>query len=151
MSAITAYTYNTASTLELTVGENIGILQPTIFPAQTGVTLSYSVSPDLPPGLLLNASSGTLSGVPTQTSIATVYTFTVVNPDGTFRIYITISVSDECPALECGCGQGYFSELVQGVTVENDSLGTQTGDPLAISNYTGSGFLQVDGDLLELN
>jgi len=151
MSAITSYTYNTASTLTLTVGENIGILQPTLAPPQTGVTLSYSVSPDLPQGLLLNASSGTLSGVPTQTSIATLYSFTVVNPQGTFTIYVTISVDDECPALECGCGQGYFSELVQGVTVENDYLGTETGDPLTISNYTGSGFLQVDGDLLELN
>jgi hypothetical protein len=151
MSAITAYTYNTAPTLELTVGENIGILQPTLAPSQTGVTLSYSVSPDLPPGLLLNNSSGTLSGIPTQISIATSYAFSVTNSDGTFTIYITISISDECPALECGCGQGYFSELVQGVTVENDYLGTQAGDPLTISNYTGSGFLQVDGDLLELN
>jgi len=151
MSAITSYTYNTSSLLELTVGESLGILQPTLSPAQTGVTLSYLVSPDLPPGLILNAVSGTLSGTPTQMSVSEVYSFTVFNSFGGFTIYISISVDDPCPALECGCGQGYFSDLVQGVTVEQDYLATHLGDPLTISNYTGSGFLQVDGELLELN
>ena len=53
------------------------------FPQASGGdgTLSYSVTPTLPTGLTLNATSGLLSGTPTSTSSETTYTYTVTDYD----------------------------------------------------------------------
>ena len=45
-------------------------------------TLTYSISPALPSGLNLNASTGAVGGTPTVTSTATTYTVTVTDANG---------------------------------------------------------------------
>ena len=45
-------------------------------------TLSYSVSPTLPPGMAMSPSIGQITGLPTSTSSATPYTVTVTDQNG---------------------------------------------------------------------
>lgn len=60
-------------------------------------------------------------------------------------------MSDECQALECGCSQGVFSEIVYGVEEVRDYLADETGIPFVIENPEQSGFQTIDGEYLELN
>jgi polyhydroxybutyrate depolymerase len=67
----------------------------TLTPTVTGVVTSYSVSPSLPPGLLLNASSGQLTGTPTTATANASYTITAQNSAGstTFALSITVNAA----------------------------------------------------------
>ena len=59
----------------------------------------YSISPDLPAGLSLNAFTGEISGTPTALSTNTTYTITAHNTGGTSTTTITIEVLDQLPVL----------------------------------------------------
>ena len=61
--------------------------------------LGYSISPDLPTGLSLNAFTGEISGTPTALSTNTTYTITARNTGGTSTTTITIEVLDQLPVL----------------------------------------------------
>src|SRR5215469_702614 len=73
-----------------TVGTTISSDTPTV----TGTVDSYAVSPTLPAGLTLNASTGVLSGTPTAVSPQTTYTVVASNSAGstTTKIQITVNV-----------------------------------------------------------
>lgn len=60
-----------------------------------GAVVSWSVSPSLPNGLSINASTGVITGTPTAASPATSYTVTATNSGGftTATLYIAVSVS----------------------------------------------------------
>ena len=51
---------------------------------------SYSISPDLPSGLVLDPLTGTISGTPTEVSSATTYTITAFNTSGTSTTTVNI-------------------------------------------------------------
>lgn len=53
---------------------------------------SYTVSPSLPPGLSLGATTGIISGTPTAASAQQVYTVTASNEDASSTATITITV-----------------------------------------------------------
>lgn len=72
-----------------TVGSIITNLTPTV---SGGNVTSYSVSPALPAGLNLNASSGVISGTPSVTSNPTDYTITALNIGGSATAVVSISV-----------------------------------------------------------
>ena len=57
--------------------------------------LSYSVSPTLPTGLSLSASTGAITGSPSVTSVATTYTVTVTDAGSgnTFSLTVNSAVS----------------------------------------------------------
>ncbi|MED5497070.1 MAG: putative Ig domain-containing protein, partial [Candidatus Thermoplasmatota archaeon] len=59
----------------------------------------YSVSPDLPAGLSLNAFTGEISGTPTELSTNTTYTITARNSGGINTTTITIEILDQLPTL----------------------------------------------------
>lgn len=152
MSLMTSYNYSTLTTLEFEVGEVISFLYPQITVSSGTVGLvQFSVSPTLPEGLNCNPTTGVISGAATKVSPQTAYTFTATNASGSISVVLFISVYDACPTVECGCGQGIFSNLVEGVEIEKDYLSTQAGEILQIENFTGSGFVFVDGEPLELN
>src|SRR5260370_42626356 len=48
-------------------------------PNVTGTVTSYSISPTLPPGLNLSASTGTITGTPTTVTAQRTYTITAGN------------------------------------------------------------------------
>ena len=65
-------------------------------PAATGGdgTLTYSLSPNLPTGLSLNANTRVLSGTPTVTLSRTQFTYTVTDADGdtdTIQFHLTVN------------------------------------------------------------
>jgi hypothetical protein len=151
MSLMTSYNYSTLTTLEFEVGEIISFLFPQIDPPQTAGSIQFSVSPVLPEGLNCNPTTGVISGAATTVSPQTAYTFTATNASGSISVVLYISIYDACPTVECGCGQGIFSNLVEGVVIEKDYLSAETGEILQIENFTGSGFVFLDGESLELN
>lgn len=71
-----------------TVGTPISSLTPTV----TGTVTSYSVSPALPLGLTLNASSGVISGTPSVAASSADYTVTATNGTGSTTATVTIEV-----------------------------------------------------------
>jgi hypothetical protein len=62
-----------------------------------GQVISYSVSPSLPTGLLLNSSTGVLSGTSTQISVSTPYIITATNSGGSTTTTLNIRVNDIAP------------------------------------------------------
>ena len=62
-----------------------------------GVVLSYAVSPTLPAGLALNASTGIISGTPSAASSTTLYTVTATNTGGSTTAQVSIAVDSLGP------------------------------------------------------
>lgn len=62
--------------------------------ASTGGTIaSYAISPAAPTGLIFNTTTGVLSGTPTSTQSATVYTITATNASGSATQTFTLAVN----------------------------------------------------------
>lgn len=78
------------------VGTAITALTPTV---NGGPVSTYSVSPALPAGLTLNASSGQISGTPTTVSAQTTYTVTASSSSGSTSVALTLVVYSESTPL----------------------------------------------------
>jgi hypothetical protein len=72
-----------------TVGTALASLTPTV----AGSVTSYSVSPALPAGLTLNASTGVISGTPTAAAVLTTYTITASNAGGSTSFALAITIN----------------------------------------------------------
>ncbi len=80
------------------VGKVISPLSPSV----TGTVTTYSVSPELPAGLSLSASTGVISGTPTAVTSAASYTVEASNAGGSASATITIMVNNAPPAISYG-------------------------------------------------
>lgn len=58
-----------------------------------GAVTTYTISPDLPKGLSLDAATGTISGTPLERSATTQYTVTASNAAGSTTAALTIEIS----------------------------------------------------------
>ena len=69
-------------------------------PAITGVVINYSSSPALPPGLVIDAHTGIISGTPTAAQPSADYTITAANSGGsaTFSVSIAVATVTASPA-----------------------------------------------------
>jgi hypothetical protein len=92
----------TPSSASGTVGTAITSLNPSV----TGTVTSYSVSPALPFGLSLDASSGVISGTPTAVSALDTYTVTAANGTGTTTATVMIEVSAPAGSTFAGAYPG---------------------------------------------
>jgi len=63
-----------------------------------GAVSSYSATPPLPDGLVLNTATGVISGTPTKPSVTTIYTITASNGAGFTTAPVTITVNIAAPA-----------------------------------------------------
>ncbi len=88
----------------------------------------FTITPALPAGLLLDTNSGTISGTPTELSLATLYTVTGTNVTGSSDAFLRITVNPQAPA---GLVYGEPSvTYILGETV-NPNQPSTTGGPVA--------------------
>ena len=62
------------------------------YPSVTGVNITFSITPDLPTGLILNQATGLISGKGEVVSSHTEYTVSAMNAGGSVETVITLSV-----------------------------------------------------------
>jgi 6-phosphogluconolactonase (cycloisomerase 2 family) len=124
------------------VGQAISSMSPTV----TGTVSAYSVSPALPAGLTLSASTGVISGTPTAVTSASSYTVKASNPGGNTTAKITLTVNDARPTIGYGGTNFVFTKqgLVQliptnkGGSVVTWSISTALPAGLTFSATDGS-------------
>jgi hypothetical protein len=85
--------YNDGSAVVAVVGTAITTLNPTVVGTVTG----YSVSPALPAGLMLNTTSGAISGTPTAVTAQATYTVTASNVGGHASFGLKLTVDPAAP------------------------------------------------------
>ncbi len=85
-----------SSTADYTKGTAIAPNSPS---SSGGAPTSYSVSPALPAGLSLSASTGVISGTPSTLTAEASYTVTATNSGGTTTATLDITVSAAAPPL----------------------------------------------------
>ena len=89
-SAPTSLSYS-PDAIDASVGVAINPLGP---PSVSGTVLNYAISPELPPGLAIDASTGVISGTPSAAAASAVYTVTASNAGGSTTAEVTIEVAD---------------------------------------------------------
>ena len=80
----------------LTKGTAMTAVSPT---TNGGTVVSYSVSPSLPAGLSINATTGVISGTPSAVASTASYTITATNTGGSDTASISITVNDIAPSI----------------------------------------------------
>lgn len=70
----------------------VGVQAPTMSPTVTGSVTTYSISPALPAGLSLSASTGNITGTPVAESAATSYVITAQNAAGSTTFTLSLAV-----------------------------------------------------------
>ena len=134
-------------------------------PSVTGTVTSYSVTPSLPAGLLLNAATGVISGTPTAASPAATYTVTAANSVGstscgvvievapsaeiiiTYRTnpatyYKDIAITPDTPSVSGPVDSFTISGLPRGLAMDK-TTGIISGTPAAVTpqtDYTVTGY-----------
>jgi len=76
-----------------TVGAALAPLNPTI----RGIVDHYTVSPTLPPGMMLNGTSGVLSGTPSEARNLAPYTITANSLAGNTQFILLLTVTPAPP------------------------------------------------------
>lgn len=84
-----ALSYNGSQPFPAVVGEAIALT-----PAVSGSIDEYVVSPELPPGLLLNGRTGVISGTPTRASQAATFAVTATYRGGHSTYPLVLSVTE---------------------------------------------------------
>ena len=114
------------SSIIVETGVNITTLTPTLY--GQGTVVSWSVSPNLPPGISLDSSTGVISGIPTTPAAMTSYTITGTNSGGTDSSVIDIEViagtNPNTPSISLS-SLNYtliFDELMTGITPINSGV-----------------------------
>jgi len=121
-------------------------ITPIIPMASGGTVVSYSVSPTLPSGLMLNTTTGVISGMPTALTGSATYTVTATNTGGSSAKVIDIKVVDVIPSgltyttsntFTKGVSITPISPTVSGGMVETYSLDKSLPAGLSLNSTTG--------------
>jgi hypothetical protein len=124
-------------------GLAISPLSPTV---SGGTVTGYSVSPALPAGLSIDASTGVISGTPTAVTAAANYTVTASNSGGTVSAALSITVNDVAPSglsyitpnvFTRGTGITSLVPTISGGAVASYSVSPALPAGLSINTSTG--------------
>ena len=126
--APTALSYTTGTAV-YTQGVVITANSPT---SSGGAVTSYSVTPPLPAGLVLNTSTGVISGTPIPVTAMTVYTVTASNSGGSTTVPLMITVNIAAPAgLTYSSPTAYYTV---GVAIPKNVPTNTGGAPTAVGS-----------------
>jgi len=75
------------------VSATVGVALAPLSPSITGIVDHYAVSPTLPPGMVLNSTSGILSGTPSEARNLAPYTITANSLAGNTRFILLLTVT----------------------------------------------------------
>ncbi len=114
-----------------------------LVPSVTGNVTSYSISPALPTGLVLNPSTGIISGTPSALSPSANYTVTASNTYGNTTFQISIAVSAVVDTTLYLIHYWNFNSLPTGTltSVSADASLILPNTTSIIFNGTGAGYL----------
>ena len=79
------------------VSATVGVALAPLSPSITGIVDHYAVSPTLPPGVVLNSTSGILSGTPSEARNLAPYTITANSLAGNTRFILLLTVTPAPP------------------------------------------------------
>lgn len=97
--------YSGATSVNFQVAEAIQAMTPTV----TGTPTAYTVSPALPAGIVMNGTTGVVTGTPTTVQASTNYVFTASNAGGSTTTTIAILVRDLRPVVTYPSNQYTFT------------------------------------------
>ncbi len=124
--------FDYAST-DLVIGKDAALtpLAPT---STGGAVVAWSVSPALPAGLALSASTGVLSGTPTGSAAPQAYTVTATNSGGSLGKQLNLTVIGAAPVIATFSAPAVVT-MGDPVTL----TWATSGDPAAALNINGAG------------
>ena len=105
-----------------------GVAIATIPPTVTGgaVTAGWSINPVLPPGLIWNSATGSISGTPSGLSPATTYTVNTSNSGGQATTTFSLAVTALAPAVVFASPSFTFTANVTAQKISSTSSGGAT-------------------------
>jgi len=121
----------------LIINQPVTAFTPVTGSGGTG-TLSYSVSPTLPAGIAMSSSTGAITGLPTITTSATVYTVTVTDANNaTATNTFTLTVSTNTQTITSFAPASPVTFGVSPITLT--ATGGGSGNPVTFSVLSGPG------------
>jgi len=124
------------------VNDTLGTAMQPDVPTVTGTVSSFTITPALPAGLALDASSGAISGTPAAFSPAASYTVTATNSSGSTTAQITLAVNAGGKVL---LEQGHGDPILAIRATATRMLSEDTGGHWVLWDY-GSGNQVASGD-----
>ena len=116
-----------------TVGTSITPLNPTL---NGGAVTSYTITPSLPVGLVINGTTGIISGTPTVSSPTSNYSVTASNSGGSVSAVLSIEVQKLISTIVAtGTTSFTYNRSAQGPSTSNVSGSTAT----PTYSYSGTG------------
>jgi hypothetical protein len=100
-----------------------------LMPTVSGMVTSYSVSPALPAGLTLNATSGVISGTPTTVTAQAPYTITATNAGESTTTKVSIVVVTSNSTAPAVSYRSLFYTFTVGVAAQTITPYNQPGSP----------------------
>ena len=123
-------------------------ITPDVPSSTGGPVASYTITPALPTGLVLDPATGILSGTPTSLAVTGTYTVAAANSGGSTTALLTLTVKAAVPVIAYGSGSFTFTTLVPITPL----VPTNTGGPVATWTITpalpaGLTFSTSDGSI----
>jgi hypothetical protein len=132
-----SYTYNNSATL--VVGTAVSML-----PTVNGTVTSWTVSPALPAGLSLDATTGEIAGTPAANTPTAAYTISASNSSGSVKDVFQITVNEVVESVTQSAATGLVYVVIDatstfGVAQVGGTFNGQPLTPLTAPNYCPPG------------